>query len=163
MVNAANWFGAKSEMTKLCKVEDTPWRKRTTQKTPSPANWSEVNVQTSIADQVKRSYDKKLAWFNLDLSNRPSKVLKYHSKAVRAVHFNTAWNLVVDASDNGTLQLFYAKVSADLGENLVLVPLKVLRCHEVKGGLGVLDVKWHPNQPWLFSAGADGNAILWTT
>lgn len=109
------------------------------------------------------SYDKKLAWFDLDLSNRPYKVLKYHAKAVRAVQFSTAWNLVADASDDGTLQLFYAKVSADLGENLVLVPLKVLRGHEVKGGLGVLDVKWHPNQPWLFSAGADGNAVLWTT
>ena len=73
----------------------------------------------------------------MDLSNRPYKVLKYHAKAVKAVHFSTAWNLVADASDDGTLQLFYAKVSADLGENLVLVPLKVLRRHEVKGGLGI--------------------------
>ncbi|SPC64474.1 related to ERB1 - Protein required for maturation of the 25S and 5.8S ribosomal RNAs [Ustilago sp. UG-2017b] len=124
---------------------------------------SSLDVHPTGDHLMVGSYDKKLAWFDLDLSNRPYKVLKYHAKAVRAVHFSTAWNLVADASDDGTLQLFYAKVSADLGENLVLVPLKVLRGHEVKGGLGVLDVKWHPNQPWLFSAGADGNAVLWTT
>lgn len=109
------------------------------------------------------SYDKKLAWFDLDLSSRPFKVLKYHAKAIRAVSFSNAWNLVADASDDGTLQLFYAKVGQDYGENLTLVPLKVLRGHEVRNGLGVLDVKWHPSQPWCFSAGADGNAILWTT
>ncbi|CDU23578.1 related to ERB1-Protein required for maturation of the 25S and 5.8S ribosomal RNAs [Sporisorium scitamineum] len=123
---------------------------------------STLDVHPSGDHVMVGSYDKKLAWFDLDLSTRPFKVLKYHAKAVRAVHFSTSWNLVADASDDGTLQLFYAKVGADYGENLTLVPLKVLRGHEVKNGLGVLDVKWHPNQPWLFSAGADGNAVLWT-
>ena len=124
---------------------------------------STLDVHPSGDHVIVGSYDKKLAWFDLDLSTRPFKVLKYHAKAVRAVHFSTAWNLVADASDDGTLQLFYAKVGADYGDNLTLVPLKVLRGHEVRNGLGVLDVKWHPNQPWLFSAGADGNAVLWTT
>ncbi|TKY88340.1 hypothetical protein EX895_002692 [Sporisorium graminicola] len=124
---------------------------------------SSLDVHPSGDHVMVGSYDKKLAWFDLDLSTRPFKVLKYHAKAVRAVHFSTSWNLVADASDDGTLQLFYAKVGADYGDNLTLVPLKVLRGHEVKNGLGVLDVKWHPNQPWLFSAGADGNAVLWTT
>ncbi|CBQ69545.1 related to ERB1-Protein required for maturation of the 25S and 5.8S ribosomal RNAs [Sporisorium reilianum SRZ2] len=124
---------------------------------------STLDVHPSGDHLMVGSYDKKLAWFDLDLSTRPFKVLKYHAKAVRAVHFSTSWNLVADASDDGTLQLFYAKVGADYGENLTLVPLKVLRGHEVRNGLGVLDVKWHPTQPWLFSAGADGNAVLWTT
>ncbi len=124
---------------------------------------SSLDVHPSGDHIMVGSYDKKLAWFDLDLSARPYKVLKYHAKAIRAVDFSTAWNLVADASDDGTLQLFYAKVHADYGENLTLVPLKVLRSHEVKNGLGVLDVKWHPTQPWCFSAGADGNALLWTT
>ncbi|KIS66931.1 uncharacterized protein UMAG_05714 [Mycosarcoma maydis] len=124
---------------------------------------STLDVHPSGDHLMVGSYDKKLAWFDLDLSARPYKVLKYHARAIRSVHFSTSWNLVADASDDGTLQLFYAKVGADYGENLTLVPLKVLRGHEVKNGLGVLDVKWHPNQPWLFSAGADGNALLWTT
>ncbi|SPO29072.1 related to ERB1 - Protein required for maturation of the 25S and 5.8S ribosomal RNAs [Ustilago trichophora] len=124
---------------------------------------SSIDIHPSGDHLMIGSYDKKLAWFDLDLSNRPYKVLKYHTKAIRSVHFSSSWNLVADASDDGTLQLFYAKVGADYGDALTLVPLKVLRGHEVKNGLGVLDVKWHPSQPWCFSAGADGNAILWTT
>ncbi|SNX86792.1 related to ERB1 - Protein required for maturation of the 25S and 5.8S ribosomal RNAs [Melanopsichium pennsylvanicum] len=124
---------------------------------------STIDVHPSGDHLMVGSYDKKLAWFDLDLSNRPFKVLKYHAKAIRAVDFSKAWNLVADASDDGTLQLFYAKVGIDYGEALTLVPLKVLRGHRVKDGLGVLDVKWHPSQPWCFSAGADGNAVLWTT
>ena len=125
---------------------------------------SSLDVHPSSGDHlVVGSYDKKLAWFDLDLSNRPYKVLKYHSKAVRSVAFSPAWNLFADVSDDGTVQVFYAKVHNDFSQNVTLVPLKVLRGHHVQNGLGVLDLKWHPSQPWVFSAGADGNAHLWTT
>jgi ribosome biogenesis protein ERB1 len=40
--------------------------------------------------------------------------------------------------------------------NPLIVPLKVLRGHGVKGGLGVRAIAFHPTQPWVFSAGADG-------
>ena len=45
---------------------------------------------------------------------------------------------------------------SDLSRNPLLVPLKVLRGHGVVGGVGVLSVAFHPRQPWLVSAGADG-------
>ena len=45
---------------------------------------------------------------------------------------------------------------SDLTRNPLLVPLKVLRGHGVVGGVGVLSVAFHPRQPWLVSAGADG-------
>ena len=32
--------------------------------------------------------------------------------------------------------------------------------HAIEGGLGVLDVAFHPTQPWLFSCGADGTVRL---
>lgn len=38
----------------------------------------------------------------------------------------------------------------------MLVPLKVLRGHGAVGGAGVNAVAFHPRQPWLVSAGADG-------
>ena len=28
--------------------------------------------------------------------------------------------------------------------------------------LGVMNIIWHPHQPWLFSAGADSYIKLWT-
>lgn len=44
--------------------------------------------------------------------------------------------------------------------NPLIVPLKVLRAHAVTDASGVLDVAFHPSQPWLFTAGADGEAAL---
>jgi ribosome biogenesis protein ERB1 len=43
----------------------------------------------------------------------------------------------------------------------LIVPLKILRGHDVRDGLGVLQIKWANKQPWLVSAGADGNALVW--
>ena len=45
---------------------------------------------------------------------------------------------------------------SDLARNPLLVPLKVLRGHGVVGGAGVFSVAFHPKQPWVASAGADG-------
>jgi ribosome biogenesis protein ERB1 len=41
------------------------------------------------------------------------------------------------------------------------VPVKVLRGHAVTDHAGVLDVAFHPTQPWVFTAGGDGEALLW--
>ncbi|PWZ02002.1 BOP1NT-domain-containing protein [Testicularia cyperi] len=124
---------------------------------------SSLDVHATGDHLLVGSYDKKLAWFDLDLSAKPFKVLKYHAKAVRSVAFSPAWNLFADASDDGTIQVFYAKVHNDFSQNVTLVPLKILRGHAIHNGLGVLDLKWHPTQPWLLSTGADGNAHLWST
>lgn len=43
----------------------------------------------------------------------------------------------------------------------LIVPLKILRGHDVKEGLGVLQVQWASRQPWLLSAGADGKVNVW--
>ncbi len=48
--------------------------------------------------------------------------------------------------------MFYS----DLMRNPLIVPLKVLRGHGVVGQLGVLATLFHPRQPWIFTAGADG-------
>lgn len=40
--------------------------------------------------------------------------------------------------------------------NPMIVPLKVLKGHGVVGDVGVTSILFHPRQPWLFSAGADG-------
>lgn len=38
----------------------------------------------------------------------------------------------------------------------MIVPLRILRGHGVVGGIGVHAIAFHPRQPWVFSAGADG-------
>lgn len=51
---------------------------------------------------------------------------------------------------------------SDLLQNPLLVPVKVLKGHALTLDLGVLDVIFHPTQPWVFSSGADGTVRLYT-
>ena len=51
---------------------------------------------------------------------------------------------------------------SDLLQNPLLVPVKVLKGHVMTLDLGVLDVLFHPTQPWVFSSGADGTIRLYT-
>ncbi|KAF7163364.1 hypothetical protein CNMCM5623_008342 [Aspergillus felis] len=109
------------------------------------------------------SYDRRLLWHDLELSQRPYKTLRYHRKAIRAVKFHPGgrYPLFADASDDGSLQIFHGSVTGDMLSNATIVPLKVLKGHKVTGELGVLDVDWHPREPWCVSAGADGTCRLW--
>ncbi|PWN50474.1 BOP1NT-domain-containing protein [Violaceomyces palustris] len=123
---------------------------------------SSIDVHPGGDNIIIGSYDKRLAWFDIDLSNRPYKTMRYHSKAIRSVSYHKSYPLFVSTSDDGTAQVFHGTVYNDFSKNPLIVPLKVLRGHEIRQALGVLDSKWHPNQPWLFTAGADGQVRLWT-
>ncbi|MCJ1338214.1 Ribosome biogenesis protein erb1 [Bachmanniomyces sp. S44760] len=127
------------------------------------ARWiSSMDMHPAGDNLIVGSYDKRLLWHDLDLSTRPYKTLRYHKKAIRAVKFHPGGlPLFADASDDGTLQVFHGKVVSDLMENATIVPLKVLRGHTVRKELGVLDLDWHPREPWLVSAGSDGTCRLW--
>lgn len=127
------------------------------------ARWiSSFDLHPGGDNLIVGSYDKRLLWHDLDLSMRPYKTLRYHKKAIRAVKFHQGGlPLFADASDDGSLQIFHGKVVGDLMENASIVPLKVLKGHAVKKELGVMDVDWHPREPWCVSAGADGTCRLW--
>ncbi|KAL3489772.1 NUC169 domain-containing protein [Aspergillus germanicus] len=109
------------------------------------------------------SYDRRLLWHDLELSQRPYKTLRYHRKAIRAVKFHPGgrYPLFADASDDGSLQIFHGNVTGDMLSNATIVPLKVLKGHKITGELGVLDIDWHPREAWCVSAGADGTCRLW--
>ncbi|KZF26460.1 ribosome biogenesis protein erb1 [Xylona heveae TC161] len=127
------------------------------------ARWiSSIDVHPGGDNLIVGSYDKRLLWHDLDLSTKPYKTLRYHKKAIRAVKFHHGGlPLFADASDDGSLQIFHGNVVSDLMENATIVPLKVLKGHRVTAELGVLDLDWHPREPWIVSAGADGTCRLW--
>ncbi len=59
-------------------------------------------------------------------------------------------------------QVFHGMVYADLLTNPLIVPVKVLRGgHAVVASTGVTDCAFHPNQPWIFTAGADAKILLY--
>ncbi|KAL8945881.1 MAG: hypothetical protein Q9222_007640 [Ikaeria aurantiellina] len=127
------------------------------------ARWiSSFDIHPLGDNIIVGSYDKRLLWHDLDLSVRPYKTLRYHKKAIRDVAFHKGGlPLFADASDDGTVQVFHGKVVGDMMENASIVPVKVLRGHRVVRELGVLEVEWHPREPWVVSAGADGTCRLW--
>jgi ribosome biogenesis protein ERB1 len=122
---------------------------------------SSLDVHPGGDNLIVGSYDKKLAWFDMDLGTKPYRTLRYHTKALRGVAFHPTLPLFASASDDGTIHIFHATVYADLNQNPLIVPLKILRGHRITDGLGVLDLRWHPEKPWLVTSGADGECRLW--
>lgn len=130
-------------------------------KLSSGVKWiSSMAVHPSGDHLIIGSYDRRLCWFDLDLSSMPFKTLKYHEKAVRSVAYHAKYPLMASASDDGTIHIFHAMVYSDLMKNPLIVPLKILRGHEVSGGLGVMSVAFHPVLPWVATGGADGSIRL---
>jgi ribosome biogenesis protein ERB1 len=121
---------------------------------------SSISVHGSGDHLLVGSYDRRVVWFDLDLGSTPYKTLKFHEKAVRAVAYHPRYPLMASASDDGTVHIFHATVYSDLERNPLIVPLKVLRGHKasntVKGTMGATTIAFHPTQPWIVSAGADG-------
>jgi len=121
---------------------------------------SSLDVHPSGDHLVVGSLDRRLVWFDLDLASTPYKTLKYHERALRSVGFHPRYPLMASASDDGSIHVFHSMVYSDLMRNPLIVPVKVLRGHSTVKGLGTLSMAFHPTQPWLFSAGADGNIHL---
>ncbi|KAI7861707.1 NUC169 domain-containing protein [Spinellus fusiger] len=130
---------------------------------PSVKWISSIDIHPGGDNVIIGSYDKRVCWFDMDLSSRPYKSLRFHTKAVRQVAYHQRYPLFASASDDGTIQIFHGMVYNDLLQNPLIVPVKILRGHSEKDGLvGVLNIEFHPTQPWIFSSGADGSLRLWT-
>jgi len=123
---------------------------------------SSIAVHPGGDNLILGSYDKRLCWFDMDLSASPYKTMRSHRMAVRAVAYHPRLPLFASASDDGVVHVYHGRVYSDLLTNPLIVPLKMLRGHTVERHFGVMDVAFHPTQPWLFSAGADGNIHLYT-
>lgn len=131
---------------------------------PGARMLSGIDIHPRGDHLLASSYDKRVLWHDLDLSATPYKTLRYHEKAVRSIQFHKGkLPLFASASDDGSIHVFHGTVYDDFMTNPLLVPLKKLTGHKVVSSIGVLDLVWHPKEAWLFSAGADGTARLWTT
>lgn len=134
-----------------------------TKKLQANSKWiSSMAVHPGGDHVICGSYDCRLSWFDLDLSTKPYKMLRHHKKAVRGVAYHRLYPLFASASDDGSVIVCHGTVYNDLLQNPLLVPVKVLRGHAITHDLGVLDVTFHPSQPWVFSSGADATIRLFT-
>uniref|UniRef100_A0A3B5AL11 Ribosome biogenesis protein BOP1 n=1 Tax=Stegastes partitus TaxID=144197 RepID=A0A3B5AL11_9TELE len=125
-----------------------------TKKLQANSKWiSSMAVHPGGDHVICGSYDCRLSWFDLDL---------HHKRAVRGVAYHRSYPLFASASDDGSVIVCHGTVYNDLLQNPLIVPVKVLRGHVITHDLGVLDVTFHPTQPWIFSSGADATIRLFT-
>ncbi|KAI6648361.1 Ribosome biogenesis protein BOP1 [Oopsacas minuta] len=129
---------------------------------PSVQWLSCLNIHRGGTNIIAGSQDCKVMWFDLELSRKPYKTLRHHKGAVRSVIFHPIYPLFASCGDEASIVVYHGMVYSDLDRNPLLVPLKALRGHIVTGDMGVLECVFHPTQPWLFSAGADGMVKLFT-
>lgn len=107
------------------------------------------------------SREGKLCWFDMDLSSTPYRVLKAHSSDITNVAFHRSYPIFASCSEDGTAYVFHGMVYSDLNQNPLIGPLRILQGHSSSKVKGVLDCKFHPRQPWLFTAGADSVITLY--
>jgi len=129
---------------------------------PSVKWISSLAVHPGGDNLILGSYDKKLCWFDMDLSTAPYKTLRAHQLAVRSVAYHPTLPLFASASDDTSVHVYHGRVYDDLMANPLIVPVKILRGHKATEHIGVMAVAFHPTRPWLFSAGGDGEIVLWT-
>ncbi|KAF3778473.1 Ribosome biogenesis BOP1-like protein, partial [Nymphaea thermarum] len=116
---------------------------------------SSIAIHPAGDNVIVGSKDGKLCWFDMDLSSQPYKTVRAHSKDINRVAFHRSYPLFASCSNDCTAYVFHGMVYSDLDENPCIVALEILKGHESANGRGVLDCKFHPRQPWLFTAGAD--------
>ncbi|KAL0365018.1 UNVERIFIED_CONTAM: Ribosome biogenesis protein BOP1 [Sesamum angustifolium] len=114
---------------------------------------SSIAIHPGGDNAIVGSKDGKLCWFDMDLSSRPYRVLRCHPKDITGVAYHRSYPLFASCSDDCTAYVFHGMVYSDLNQNPLIVPLEILRGHSGADGRGVLDCKFHPRQPWLFTAG----------
>ncbi|KAG9135484.1 hypothetical protein Leryth_007236 [Lithospermum erythrorhizon] len=114
---------------------------------------SSISIHPGGDNIIVGSKDGKICWFDMDLSSRPYRVLDCHPKDVTKVAFHRSYPLFASASEDCTAYVFHGMVYSDLNQNPLIVPLVILRGHDGSNGKGVMDCKFHPRQPWLFTAG----------
>lgn len=56
------------------------------------------------------TYDKKMLWFDLDLSTKPYQTLRLHKGAVRNVAYHQRYPLFASASDDTTVIVSHGMV-----------------------------------------------------
>ena len=103
----------------------------------------------------------RVEWFDLDLSGKAYKVIRNHTNTVQDVAFHARYPLFASASDDGQVMIFHGRVYQNFESNPLIVPVKILKgAHRVVSHLGAQSCCFHPQQPWIFSGGADGRVKL---
>lgn len=136
-------------------------KQRMLKKVRANSRWvSSIAIHPGGEHFLVGGYDRKLNWFEMECTRTPH-ALRFHKGAVRGVAFHRKYPLFASASDEGRIIVSHGMVYDDWLKDPFLVPLKELRGHSLFEDLTVLDIAWHPYEPFLLTSGADATIRLW--
>ena len=78
------------------------------------------------------------------------------------VFMHPSHHYVVSVVSKRGVTVCHVSSFSDLLQNPTIVPLKMLRGHQRFDDFGILDIIFHPTQPWLFTSAADSTIRLYT-
>lgn len=88
---------------------------------------TDISIHKNGDDILAGTKDGKVAWFQLELSDKPYKVMDYHGDKIKRVAYHNSYPLFSSCSRNGKLLVYHATISEDMIQDPVIVPLKVLK------------------------------------
>lgn len=127
---------------------------------------NKISIHKNGNDLIAGDKSGKVAWFQLELSSKPFKLMDYHQDKIKAVEFNNNFPLFLSCSRNGKLVVYYGKVNEEELIDPLIVPLKVLKINsnekdENNNNKLFTCACFHPKQIWIFSGGEDGKIRMW--
>ena len=85
-----------------------------------------ISIHKNGEDLIAGSKDGKVAWFQLELSEKPFKIMDYHNDKIKVVSFHDHYPLFQSASKSGKILIYHANISNDFIQDPVIVPLKII-------------------------------------
>ena len=129
---------------------------------------NKISLHKNGNDLIAGDKSGKVAWFQLELSSKPFKLMDYHQDKIKAVEFNNNFPLFLSCSRNGKLVVYYGKVNEEELVDPLIVPLKVLKIGNTDKNMENTNKNklltcacFHPKQIWIFSGGEDGKIRMW--
>jgi len=75
---------------------------------------SSLSIHPGGDNVIIGTYDKKVLWFDLDLSTKPYQTIRHHGNAVRSVAYHKRYPLFASGSDDCSLIICHGMVYSDL-------------------------------------------------
>jgi ribosome biogenesis protein ERB1 len=104
-----------------------------------------MSVHPSGDHVIIGSHDRRLSWFDLELSNKPYKTVRGR-EGYRDVRFHLRHPLFCAAAEDGSVVIFHGRVYGDLSSNPLIVPVNKLRAHTNSNHDGAMSACFHPVQ-----------------